>query len=400
MINSLVIAPTFLRSSCAVGQIERHLISNLSDCHYSHVLSSSNYDLNLAADNYCVHKVAESRLPHYVDLLSRRLGFYDLSYSPDPFYYSWNKRAFREAKRIITNNQIDYILTVNNPVSSHLLGLRLKKLFKLPWVAYMFDPWHNNPFRKYRLSYFKNRDIAHERSVAENADMLLFPNHELMESWIEIYGDVIKTKSFVLPFATSIPELSDKSDHDGQLVISHIGTLSENRRAKVFLKALSILKQDSPEKLQKVKFNIVGYITDLDRDIIVNEGLADVVTVVGHVSESECTKYYESSNMFLIVDIDCTPNLFYPSKLLKYFCYQKPIIGITTECSVVANELNKTGNHVFKYDDASGIAQFLQRVIDDPGIALTNDKNYYKQFLVENVARQYLELIDKMLCAK
>ena len=400
MINSLVIAPTFLRSSCAVGQIERHLISNLPDCHYSHVLCSSNYDLNLAADNYCVHKVAESRLPHYVDLLSRRLGFYDLSFSPDPFYYSWNKRAFREAKRIITNDQIDYIITVNNPVSSHLLGLRLKKLFKLPWVAYMFDPWHNNPFRKYRLSYFKNRDIAHERSVAENADMLLFPNHELMESWIEIYGDVIKTKSFVLPFATHIPELSDISGNNDQLVISHIGTLSENRRAKVFLEALSILKHTSPEKLQKIKFNIVGYITDPDRDIILNEGLSDVVSVVGHVSESECTKYYESSDIFLIVDIDCTPNLFYPSKLLKYFCYQKPIIGITTECSVVANELNKTGNHVFKYDDASGIAQFLKRVIDDPGIALTNDKNYYKQFLVENVARQYLELIDKMLCAK
>ena len=400
MLNSLVIAPTFLRSSCAVGQIERHLISNLPDSHYSHVLCSSIYDLNLAAENYRIHDVSESKIPHYIDLISRKIHFPDLSFSPDPFYFSWNSYAYKEAQSIIANEKIDYILTVNNPVSSHLLGLKLKKQFRLPWVAYMFDPWHNNPFRKYSLSYFNNRDIAREKSVAENADMLLFPNNELMESWIEIYGDNVKTKSFVLPFATSIPELSDKSDHDDQLVISHIGTLSENRRAKVFLEALSLLKHTSPEKLQKIKFNIVGYITEPDRDIILNEGLSDVVSVVGHVSESECTKYYESSDIFLIVDIDCTPNLFYPSKLLKYFCYQKPIIGITTECSVVANELNKTGNHVFKYEDASGIAQFLQRVVDEPGIALTNDKDYYKQFLVENVARQYLELIDKMLCAR
>ena len=67
MIQSLIIAPTFLRSSCAVAQIERHLISNLPESHYSYVLSSANYDLNLTATNYCVHKVAESRLPHYLD---------------------------------------------------------------------------------------------------------------------------------------------------------------------------------------------------------------------------------------------------------------------------------------------------------------------------------------------
>lgn len=397
MISSLVIAPTFLQSSCAVGQIERHLISNLPKSHCSHVLCSSNFDLNLNAENYYVHPVAESKIPHYIDLISRRIHFFDLSFSPDPFYFSWNRSAYMEARKIITNKKIDYILTVNNPVSSHLLGLKLKKQFRIPWVAYMFDPWHNNPFRKYIFSYFNKRDIAHERSIAENADMLLFPNNELMQSWIEIYGDIIRAKSFVLPFATSIPKITIDSRDDDMLVISHIGTLSENRRAKVFLEALSILKTKFPDKLKKIKFNIVGYITDLDRGIILREGLEDVVNVIGHVSEAECTKYYESSDMFLIVDIDCTPNLFYPSKLLKYFCYQKPIIGITTDCSVVANELDKTGNHVFKYDDSSSIAEFLKSVVDNPGIALRNDKEYYKKFLVENVTKQYIELIDMIL---
>ncbi len=116
MINSLVIAPTFLRSSCAVGQIERHLISNLPDCHYSHVLCSSNYDLNLTAKNYRVYDVAESNIPHYIDLISRKIHFTDLSFSPDPFYFSWNKHAYKAAQNIIANEKIDYILTVNNPV--------------------------------------------------------------------------------------------------------------------------------------------------------------------------------------------------------------------------------------------------------------------------------------------
>ena len=41
--------------------------------------------------------------------------------------------------------------------------------------------------------------------------------------------------------------------------------------------------------------------------------------------------------------------------------------------------------------------ELLERVIDDPGIAKTNDKEYYKRFLVENVSKQYLTLLDKIL---
>lgn len=397
MINSLVIAPTFLRSSCAVGQIERHLLSNLTDQHNSYVLCSSNYDMELCNEHIILHSLSENKIPHYIDLISRRIHFTDYSYSPDPFYYSWNGKAYREAKRILNDVAIDYVLSINNPVSSHLLGLKLKQQFNIPWIAYLFDPWHNNPFRNYRLSCLNRKDESRERSVAENADMLLFPNYELLESWKAIYGNIVEKKSFVLPFATSIPEYTEVSGDNDRLIISHIGTLSENRRAKVFLEALSLLKKRNQSKFNKVQFNIVGYITDFDRDIIVRENLENVVKVVGHVCEEECTKYYESSDLFLIVDIDCIPNLFYPSKLLKYFCYKKPIIGITTENSVVANELSKTGNHVFKYDDSESLCNFLETVIDNPDVAKTNDVEYYKRFLVENVVEEYLELLKRIL---
>ena len=397
MINSLVIAPTFLRSSCAVGQIVRHLFSNLKENHYSHILCSSNYDLKIYHKHLAIHQVPETNFPHYIDLISHRIHFTDFSYSPDAFYYSWNKKAYKEAIKIIYNNNVDYILTINNPVSSHLLGLRLKRQFHVPWIAYLFDPWHNNPFRKFKLSYFDQKDEYRERCVAENADMLLFPNNELMESWVAIYGDQVKRKAYVLPFATNIPKYSEARFSGEKLTISHIGNLSENRRAKVFLEALVLIREMEPELLRKLQFNIVGYMSDLDRAIISREKLDDIVNIVGHVSEEDCTKYYESSDLFLIVDIDCIPNLFYPSKLLKYFCYQKPIIGITTDNSVVANELNKTGNHVFRYNDSFSLSNFLRRVIKNPSIAMTNDTDYYKRFLSENVAMKYMELLSEIL---
>lgn len=397
MINSLVIAPTFLRSSCAVGQIERHLLSSLTSNHYSHILCSSNYDLELCNEYFNIHRIPENKIPHFLNRIYHRLQLTDLSYSPDPFYYSWNKRAYNEAVKIIENNEIDYVLSINNPVSSHLLGLKLKRQFNLPWVAYMFDPWHNNPFRKYHFSYFNRIDETRERSVAENADMLWFPNNELLESWTLLYGDQVKQKSFVLPFATNVPKISDVKVNNEKLIISHIGNLSENRRLNVFLKALSILRRKNPQNLKQLQLNVVGYISDLDKDVIKREKLEDIVKIVGHVHEAECTKYYEMSDLFLIIDIDCDPNLFYPSKLLKYFCYKKPIIGIAVDNSVVACELTKTGNHVFKYDDPSSLSDFLARLIIDPTIAYTNDTEYYKQFLSENVSQKYIELLKKII---
>lgn len=397
MINSLVIAPTFLRSSCAVGQIERHFIANLPQSHYSHVLCSSNYDMNINGDRFVVYQRPERNVFHYIDVLARKMHISDLSYSPDAFYYSWNGRAYREAKKIIKSNKIDYILTINNPVSSHLLGLKLKQKYGTPWLAYLFDPWHNNPFRQYKWSCFDKKDAHRERLVADNADVLLFPNQELLDSWIAIYGENIKSKSFVLPFATSIPEIKGKTNNDGKVVISHIGTLSESRRANVFLEALNHIKQHSPDNYNQLQLNIVGYISDLDKKLIDEYKLNDVVNVVGHISEQECVHYYEQSDMFLIIDINCSPNLFYPSKLLKYFCYKKPIIGITTENSVVANELSKTGNHVFKYDDSHSLSIFLNKVVEDFSFARTNDVDYYKKFLVENVSEEYLKILNNIL---
>lgn len=100
--------------------------------------------------------------------------------------------------------------------------------------------------------------------------------------------------------------------------------------------------------------------------------------------------------MFLIVDIDCSPNLFYPSKILKYFCYQKPILGITTEQSVVRDELKKTGNYPFCYDDIVGISSFLTKAVEDYPSICINDIHYGERFLKDNVINQYSKLVARL----
>ena len=396
MYNTLVIAPTFLKSSCAVGQIERNLFSHLSD-HKLHVLCSENSDLCDTYENILTYKSKECSFVNTLNLIFRRFKFSDLYNSPDSYYYSWGKGAYRNAKTILKQQRIDYVLSINNPVSTHLLANKIKKKFNVPWIAYLFDPWHNNPYRHYKTSFFNRMDAKNELLVATDADLILFPNKELLDSWIETYGDLVRNKVAVLPFPVPVINPVDTRPSNDKIIISHIGTLSKERRPVVFFDALKRLRETDPNLFEKLQVNIVGHITETDRELIRKDNLSSIITVTGHISEQECVQYYESSDLFLIIDIDCHPNLFYPSKLLKYFCYQKPIIGITTDNSVVANELKKTHNHIFKYNDYESLSAFLAKIIEKPSMAYTNDTEYYKLFEVNKITSEYLELIKKII---
>ncbi len=398
MHEPIIIAPTFLRPTCAVGQIERHFFPSLPKSFYSHIICADE-KLSMEGDNYITHIVPEKKSILKLDLLFRKLRWTDLVYSPDITYYSWCGSAFKEASKLIETEKIDYVHTINNPVSAHIVGYRLRMKYGIPWIAQFYDPWHNNPFRVYKLKRFKQKDAERESYVAKYADLIIFPNQELSDSWVSLYGKSIIAKSCVIPFTTAIPTLEIGSSEKKSVVltIAHIGTLSEERRPDVFFKAILHLLAKYPEDRDRLKVNIVGHIPENDIKLITLNHIDDVIDIIGRVPEEECYQYYESADVFLIVDINCNPNLFYPSKLLKYFCYKKPIVGLTQADSVVAHELNKTGNKAFDYQDYEGLAEYMHTAITDFNAVNINDKEYYKRFLFDNTTSLYQDCVNKII---
>ena len=396
--NSIVIAPTFLKPSCAVGQIERHFFPNLPKEYYSHIICAED-DLKIEGDRFRTHIVPERKWVLKADLLFRKFGWTDLVYSPDSTYYSWCGQAIKMASKIVKSEKIDFVHTINNPVSAHLVGFQLKTKFCIPWIAQLYDPWHNNPFRVYKTKRYEQKDAERESYVAKYADLILFPNQELLDSWVKLYGNMINAKSCIIPFTTSNPSYKNDSivSKNDVLTISHIGTLSEERSPDVFFKAVFHLIEKYPHDRNKLKVNIVGHMPENDIKYVTQNHLDDVINVIGRVSEEECYQYYKSADIFLIIDINCDPNLFYPSKLLKYFCYQKPIVGLTQADSVVAHELKKTGNRTFEYRDYKGLAEYIHIAITNYNSLNNNDKEYYKRFLIENTTALYQNCINQII---
>lgn len=394
MKNILVIAPTYCKMKCANGQIERHFFPNLpQDAYKVTILCSEQWNDCIQVDHCILKRTHFSKWIDYACRVMFHTYFPYIGNVPDKDLFSWGNNAIKEALELAITEKFDIIHSVCMPCSSHIVAYEIKRRLHIPWIAQFYDPWSGNPFRVLKGRKMRRMDQQMERLVAENADLVIHPCDAMIKYWESIYGDVVKNKLTILPFITEIPEKVSHVKNSEQIIISHIGNFGNNRNASVFIRAIARLDESVR---RRIKVNFVGSVTKEDMRLINQYQLQDTINLVGKISEQECFYYYEISDMFLIIDINCNPNLFYPSKILKYFCYQRPILGITTEQSVVRDELNKTGNYSFCYDDVEGISKFLIKVVQDYPSICTNDRYYGEKFLKDNVINQYCKLVARL----
>ena len=400
MITPLIITPTLRVSTCANGQIERHFCSNLPCDLFSPVVICKQVgNINISLQNGRVVSVPENKSIIYVEKILRNLGLSDLINTPDYTRYSWIKNAIKEIDKLFASGQkIDYIHTISIPFSSNTIGYTVKKKYGIPWIAQFYDPWHNNPARSFRFNWASKYDEKLEKCVAENADVIIHPCQMMIDDWVNAYGEDKRAKLVTLPFISEIPtkHIKERKDVNEPFVISHIGSFQQFRKSDTFVKAVALLINDNPEFSEKLKVNFVGRVTENDITLIRQNKLENIFNLAGLVREEECYKYFEESDMFLIVDTDHEHNVFYPSKIIKYFFYQKPILGITKKDSVLRKELTKTHNFPFSYYDVDGIASFLKSILIDSSVCNLNDILYWKLFSVENVMKEYSKLITNL----
>lgn len=318
---------------------------------------------------------------------------------PDKYYYQWYYYALRKGNSYLKSHQISYIHSISVPYSSHLVALNLKRKYHIPWVAQFYELWGDNPYRiTKKWVWDKNQNW--EKTVAENADLIIHNSDEMVKYWNEKYGDLVADKMVSMPMSFKFDQF--KASHKiltnkDKLHICHIGNFYRLRRADVFLRSLASLIEEDNSVKDKIEISLVGKITSDDIELIKKLHLDEIVKVVGSLSETECIDYYENSDLFLVIESPNQGKLFFPSKLIRYFFYGKPILGLTCKDSVLYNQLIKNGHYACGSNDINGIKQYLRRAINDYPSLLNFNKNTWTQFDAKNVASEYSEIISRYL---
>jgi glycosyltransferase involved in cell wall biosynthesis len=217
----------------------------------------------------------------------------------------------------------------------------------------------------------------------------------MVESWKERYSDLVENKIVSLPMSFNFDQFQklNRKEHDNKkLCICHIGNLYRLRRADTFLKALASLIDESSEIKNKIEVFFVGKMPQDDIDLISELHLETIVKAVGKLTESECIEYYEKADVFLVIESTQQGKLFFPSKLIRYYFYGKPIIGLTCEGSVLYNRLQKNGHFAYTPNDIDGVKEYVKTAVNQYSSLLGFNMSAWREFDAGNVALLYSEL--------
>ena len=270
----------------------------------------------------------------------------------------WNKFALEKAKELIQLHKIDSIVTTSPPHSTQLIGLELKRMFNLHWLADLRDPWTEIYYNQelFRTSFAKKKDYKLEQLCLKNADKIVVVSEDIKRHFganrkeildkIHVIPngfdetDFLKVKSEELRVKSEMEsgKLKDQGI-DGNNVnkdfnslgnsenktISYVGNLGEQYPVEGFLEAFAeIVKNDREWKL-----HFVGNCHNGVKILVEKLNLSKSVIFVPYVNHSEAIDFMIKAKILLLIIPEIENNKgILTGKLFEYLATGNPILNI------------------------------------------------------------------------
>ncbi|SUZ47222.1 uncharacterized protein METZ01_LOCUS76 [marine metagenome] len=255
------------------------------------------------------------------------LAFIRLNFFIPDARIGWNPFALKKALKIVRDQKIKYIITTGPPHSTHLIGLKVKNITGVKWLADFRDPWQEIFYLKnfFRFNYIKKLDLRLEKKVLSSANAIITTVGEK-------YHNILKNKILVNQNLFSIYNGYDKKEFDkvkstrpDYFNIVFTGVLSENNNYEIFLKAIKTL--DPIKNNLNIKFNLAG---NIDNHIIDLFSKFVSTKSAGYLSHNQAISFMKSSHLLVNFNYKGTnkPDMI-SGKLIEYLASGSPIVNIS-----------------------------------------------------------------------
>ena len=270
----------------------------------------------------------------------------------------WVKPSVAFLKDYLNNNDIETIITTGPPHSMHLIGLRLKKLLDVNWIADFRDPWTTIHYHK-SLRLSKSSEEKHkklEAEVLQNADHILVTSKRTEEE----FSAITDTAVTVITNGYDVTEVI-KPELDKDFSLAHIGSLLSERNPRILWEILKELCAENENFNDHLSIKLAGVVSDDVIQSIKEFDLESKVDYVGYVSHSEAKQLQHNSQVLLLLEIDKPETrAIIPGKLFEYLMAKRPIIALGPEGSDMEDILNETNaGHFFTTSEKQEIKEQL-----------------------------------------
>jgi len=304
---------------------------------------------------------------------------------------SWVKPSVGYLSKYISEENIETIITTGPPHSLHLIGLKLKEILEVKWIADFRDPWTTIGYHK----QLKLTQASKEKHKALEAQVLNAVNQIVVTSSVtKTEFQQITSKPIEVITNGYDNEKVESVELDSKFSIAHIGSLLSKRNPEVLWEVLSELVKEHVGFAQDFQLNFVGSVSKNVLNSIKKYNLSNYTNHVGYVSHLESIKYQKKSQLLLLIEIDSEDTkCIIPGKLFEYMVSNRPILSIGPKGSDVENIIKETntGNY-FNYDDYDSLKTIIlehynaykNKTLQTHSIGL---QKYHRKALTESLSK-------------
>jgi glycosyltransferase involved in cell wall biosynthesis len=334
-------------------------------------------------------------------------------------YWPWYFPALRAARRILHRERIDAVVSTGPPWTSHLVGRRLYKEFRIPWLADFRDMWTLDDWRFEYPEWRNHFDRRWEKDCVRCATRIICTTRASRDLMAQAYpafaekisvltngfdGLALETSSQPSGVSRPVrdageiqdrknpgPESLDPNASSRPILLLHLGRLYIGRRIDTFCQAVQKVIQAQNLAAGQLKVLFLGASDPeffAQANQVAPELIRDkVIEFAERIPWQEALRQMTKADLLVI--IQGKHRLAIPAKLYEYFQTGKPIFAVVAP-GALSEMLAELGAGVSADPgDADAIASAIWTALHLPPRTAEHQDRITRQFNYRNLAQTF-----------
>ena len=309
----------------------------------------------------------------------------------------WIRPSIKYLTERLQSDPVDVIITTGPPHSMHRIGLGLKRVLGIPWIADFRDPWTGIDFYD-QLHLTPIADRKHhrmEREVLQEADAVVTVSPQWKLDLEKLGGRSVNviTNGYDEADFGSAPPLTQK------FTLTHLGSVNADRNVPVLWETLDQFLGSEPEFASHFELHLVGPIDQrIQSSIDQLPVLSKHYRIDPWMDHPDAIRTMQASQVLLLL-LNNTPNKYgiLPGKLFEYLGAGRPVlcIGPTQgDADYILHECH--AGQVIDYQDSAGMLAYLREKFSEfiAGKVNAIPREQIWKFARKQLASDYCDLIS------
>ncbi|MFO7895321.1 MAG: glycosyltransferase family 4 protein [Candidatus Cloacimonadales bacterium] len=292
----------------------------------------------------------------------------------------WNKQATAAARDLLSEERFDAVITTGPPHSTHLIGLKLQRIFALRWLADFRDPWCEIDYLKNSRRWWITRqyDRYLQSKVVQKCDKVISVNQAIVKSLqAEAKAEIISNGYDPQDFAESV-------EKNEKFTIAYFGLLSPERQPDCLIAALNKLYVAG---WRDISLDFYGKVENRAR--LKAMAQADFINFHPYLPHQAATRQMQSAHLLLLVINNVAENEgIITGKIFEYIGSKTPILAIGPESGEAADILaDAAAGKMFDYQAVDSVAEYIKLIYQHKLQHATKAEKYGRKFLSGKLAK-------------